>query len=59
MTILKEMTLNTLIYHQNIYFKDNKKITKDFVALITALDGTDPISKKLRMNNHKFINPLK
>ncbi len=42
-----------------IFFKDNKKIKENFTALITALDGTDPISKKLRKNDLKYINPLK
>ncbi len=42
-----------------IFFKDKQKINNNYVALITALDGTDSISKKLRRGNFKFINPLK
>ncbi len=42
-----------------IFFKDKKKVKSNFVALITALDGTNPISKKLRKNNYKYINPLR
>ena len=42
-----------------IFFKNKQKINKNDVALITALDGTESISKKLRRGNFKFINPLK
>ena len=42
-----------------IFFKNKQIINKNDVALITALDGTESISKKLRRGNLKFINPLK
>ena len=36
----------------------NKKLIKDKKVLITALDGINGISKKLRKLNIKYFNPL-